>query len=138
MAPPGRERRQMFAAMKRFVASLGDGLARLFRLTAIAASMGWLGFLVGIIATETTDNNVPAAVLGRLFAATIVAFLVAAFVAAFWFRWHGGVFALCVLSAVIPFSTLLALRWLLRSERLVIRPRSAGDSAEESAGDSPG
>ena len=116
----------MFAAMKRFAASLADGLARLFRVTAIAASVGWLGFLIGIAATAATDNNAPAAMLGRLLSATIVAFLMAAFVAAFWFRWHGGVFALCVLSAAIPFSTLIALRWLLRSERLVIRSRSAG------------
>ncbi|MBC7725390.1 MAG: DUF3817 domain-containing protein [Burkholderiaceae bacterium] len=108
----------MRAALQRIKAAIGRVLCRTVRWTAIAAAIGWVGFAIGAIATSATDNNVPLAILGRLFAFAIVTYLIATFAAAFWFRWHGGLFALCVLSAAVPLTSLLMLRWLSRNGRL--------------------
>lgn len=97
-----------------------DRIGRAFVAAAILEAVTWTGLLVGMLlehGLSVTDMGV--AVFGPLHGVAFLIYVVIAVMAATRFRWSLGVFALALLAAVPPLTTIPLEVWLRLTGRLV-------------------
>ncbi|HWS52032.1 MAG TPA: DUF3817 domain-containing protein [Microbacterium sp.] len=91
---------------------------RLFRILAIAEAITWTILIAAIIARAAGAPGVVVTVGGGIHGFVFLAYAATAVLVALNQRWHLGVAALAVVSAVVPYATIPTEIWLHRSGRL--------------------
>lgn len=91
---------------------------RLFRVLAIAEAITWTILIAAIIARAVGAPGVVVTVGGGIHGFVFLAYGATAILVALNQRWHVGVAALAVVSAVIPYATIPTEIWLHRTGRL--------------------
>lgn len=91
---------------------------RLFRVLAIAEAITWTILISAIIARAVGAPGVVVTVGGGIHGFVFLAYGATAVLVALNQRWHVGVAALAVASAVIPYATIPTEIWLHRTGRL--------------------
>ncbi|MFC3397631.1 DUF3817 domain-containing protein [Microbacterium amylolyticum] len=92
--------------------------ARLFRVLAIAEAITWTILIAAIIARAVGASAIVVTIGGGIHGFVFLAYAATALLVAVNQRWHPGVGALAVISAVVPYATVPVDVWLHRSERL--------------------
>lgn len=99
-----------------------DRVGRAFVAVAIVEAVTWTGLLLGMLLEHVLHvTEMGVAIFGPLHGAAFLVYVVVAVVAATRFRWTLGVFALALLAAVPPLTTIPLERWMRRSG-LLVRP----------------
>lgn len=92
--------------------------ARLFRVLAIAEAITWTLLISALIARAVGQPAVLVTVAGGIHGFVFLAYGATAVLLAFHQRWHAGVAALAIASAIVPYATIPVEIWLHRSGRL--------------------
>lgn len=92
--------------------------ARLYRALAIAEAITWTILIAAIIARAVGAPGVVVTIGGGIHGFVFLAYAATAVLVALNQRWHLGVAALAVVSAVIPYATIPTEIWLHRTGRL--------------------
>ncbi len=108
------------------------------RLVALAEALSWVGLLVGMyfkyLGEPRTEIGVK--VFGPIHGGIFTAFVVAAAMAAFAFRWSLTTCLLALLASIVPLASVMFIIWADRTGRMGTRGRSATTS--QAAGSMPG
>ena len=91
---------------------------QLFRTAAIAEAITWTLLITALIVRATTDFALGVTIAGGIHGFVFLAYGAAAVLLAVNQRWHPGVAATAIASAVIPYATIPTEIWLARSGRL--------------------
>ena len=91
---------------------------QLFRAAAIAEAITWTLLIAALILRATTDFALGVTIAGGIHGFVFLAYGATAVLLAVNQRWHPGVAATAIASAVIPYATIPAEIWLARSGRL--------------------
>ncbi|KJL30476.1 DUF3817 domain-containing protein [Microbacterium oxydans] len=92
--------------------------ARLYRALAIAEAITWTILISAIIARAVGAPGIVVTIGGGIHGFVFLAYAATAILVALNQRWHLGVAALAVVSAVIPYATIPTEIWLHRTGRL--------------------
>lgn len=92
--------------------------ARLYRALAIAEAITWTILIAAIIARAVGAPGVVVTIGGGIHGFVFLAYAATAVLVALNQRWHLGIAALAVVSAVIPYATIPTEIWLHRTGRL--------------------
>lgn len=92
--------------------------ARLYRALAIAEAITWTILIGAIIARAVGAPGIVVTIGGGIHGFVFLAYAATAILVALNQRWHLGVAALAVVSAVIPYATIPTEIWLQRTRRL--------------------
>jgi integral membrane protein len=92
--------------------------ARLYRALAIAEAITWTILIAAIIARAVGAPGIVVTIGGGIHGFIFLAYAATAILVALNQRWHLGVAALAVVSAVIPYATIPTEIWLHRTGRL--------------------
>jgi integral membrane protein len=92
--------------------------ARLYRALAIAEAITWTILIAAIIARAVGAPGIVVTIGGGIHGFIFLAYAATAILVALNQRWHFGVAALAVVSAVIPYATIPTEIWLHRTGRL--------------------
>lgn len=92
--------------------------ARLFRVLAIAEAITWTILISALIARAMGVSGIVVTVGGGIHGFIFLTYAATAILVALNQRWHIGVGALAVVSAVVPYATIPTEIWLHRSGRL--------------------
>ncbi|WP_460796003.1 DUF3817 domain-containing protein [Microbacterium sp. GXF0217] len=92
--------------------------ARLFRVLAIAEAITWTILISAMIARAVGAPGIVVTIGGGIHGFVFLAYGATAILVALNQRWHIGVAALAVVSAVIPYATIPTEIWLQRTGRL--------------------
>lgn len=90
----------------------------LFRPAAIAEAITWTLLITGLILRATTGWALGVTIGGGIHGFVFLAYGATAVLVAVNQRWHPGVAALAIVSAVIPYATIPVEIWLARTGRL--------------------
>ena len=90
----------------------------LFGAVAIAEAVSWTLLIAGLVLRATLELDIAVTIGGAVHGFVFLAYLAAAVVVALNQRWSAGVTTVALASAVVPYATIAAERWLRRSERL--------------------
>ena len=90
----------------------------LFRAVAIAEAVTWTLLIAALIVRATTDFALGVTIAGGIHGFVFLAYGATAVLVAVNQRWHPGVAAIAIVSAVIPYATIPVELWLSRSGRL--------------------
>ncbi|WEK61222.1 MAG: DUF3817 domain-containing protein [Candidatus Microbacterium colombiense] len=91
---------------------------RLFRTLAIAEAITWTILIAAIIARAVGAPGIVVTIGGGIHGFVFLAYAATAVLVALNQRWHIGVAALAVVSAVVPYATIPTEIWLQRTRRL--------------------
>ena len=91
---------------------------QLFRAAAIAEAITWTLLIAALILRATTDFALGVTIAGGIHGFVFLAYGATAVLLAVNQRWHPGVAATAIASAVIPYATIPTELWLARSGRL--------------------
>lgn len=108
----------------------------LFRVAAIAEAITWTLLITALIVRATTGFALGVSIAGGIHGFVFLAYGATAVLVAVNQRWHPGVAAVAIGSAVIPYATIPAELWLDRSRRLDgawRREAAAGDGWVDAA-----
>ncbi|MGV0837820.1 DUF3817 domain-containing protein [Mycolicibacterium thermoresistibile] len=91
-----------------------------FRLVALLEAMSWVGLLIGMYFKYlgSPRSEIGVQIFGPIHGAMFVAFLVAAGVAAYAYRWSLGTAALALLASILPLATVIFLIWADQTAKL--------------------
>ncbi|MEV8219891.1 DUF3817 domain-containing protein [Microbacterium sp. NPDC077391] len=92
--------------------------ARLFRVLAIAEAITWTLLISALILRAVGQPSVLVTIGGGIHGFVFLAYGATAVLLAFNQRWHAGVAATAIASAIVPYATIPAEIWLHRSRRL--------------------
>ncbi|WP_313480570.1 DUF3817 domain-containing protein [Microbacterium sp.] len=92
--------------------------ARLFRVLAIAEAITWTLLISALILRAVGQPSVLVTIGGGIHGFVFLAYGATAVLLAFNQRWHAGVAATAIASAIVPYATIPAEIWLYRSGRL--------------------
>ncbi|MBD8011896.1 MULTISPECIES: DUF3817 domain-containing protein [Microbacterium] len=92
--------------------------ARLFRVLAIAEAITWTLLISALILRAVGQPSVLVTIGGGIHGFVFLAYGATAVLLAFNQRWHAGVAATAIASAIVPYATIPAEIWLHRSGRL--------------------
>lgn len=92
--------------------------ARLFRALAIAEAITWTLLIGGLIARAVGAPGIVVTIGGGIHGFIFLAYAATAILVSLNQRWHVGVAAIAVVSAVVPYATIPVEIWLHRSGRL--------------------
>ncbi|MFS2242488.1 DUF3817 domain-containing protein [Microbacterium sp. OR16] len=92
--------------------------ARLFRVLAIAEAITWTLLISALILRAVGQPSVLVTIGGGIHGFVFLAYGATAVLLAFNQRWHPGVAATAIASAIVPYATIPAEIWLHRSGRL--------------------
>lgn len=92
--------------------------ARLFRALAIAEAITWTILIAAIIARAVGAPGTVVTIGGGIHGFVFLAYAATAVIVALNQRWHIGVAALAVASAIVPYATIPTEIWLHRTGRL--------------------
>jgi len=92
--------------------------SRLFRVLAIAEAITWTLLISALIARALGQPAVLVTMAGAVHGFVFLSYGATAVLLAFHQRWHPGVAALTVASAIVPYATVPVELWLFRSGRL--------------------
>ncbi|WCD93567.1 DUF3817 domain-containing protein [Microbacterium sp. nov. GSS16] len=92
--------------------------ARLFRVLAIAEAITWTLLISALILRAVGQPAVLVTIGGGIHGFVFLAYGATAVLLAFNQRWHPGVAATAIASAIVPYATIPAEIWLHRSGRL--------------------
>jgi integral membrane protein len=99
--------------------SRATGLARLFRVVAIAEACSWIGLLIGMAFKYlVVFDDVGVRVFGPIHGALFVAYVVVALVTARVFRWSIGTTLLALAASIPPAATIWFERRAVRTGNL--------------------
>ncbi|CAJ1499326.1 DUF3817 domain-containing protein [[Mycobacterium] burgundiense] len=91
-----------------------------FRLVALAEAVSWVGLLLGMyfkyLGTPRTELGVK--IFGPAHGAVFVAFLAAAVLAGFAFKWSPVTWLLALLASILPLATVIFVIWADRTGKL--------------------
>jgi integral membrane protein len=91
-----------------------------FRLVALLEAVSWVGLLVGMyfkyLASSPTEVGVK--VFGMAHGLIFVAFVVAAFLAGFAFKWAIGTWLLASIASIVPLGSVIFLIWADRTGKM--------------------
>lgn len=90
----------------------------LFRTAAVAEAITWTLLIVALVLRATTGFAIGVTVAGGIHGFVFLAYGATAVLLAVNQRWHAGVAAVAIVSAVIPYATIPVELWLARSGRL--------------------
>ena len=90
----------------------------LFRAVAIAEAVTWTLLIGALIVRATTDFALGVTIAGGIHGFVFLAYGATAVLVAVNQRWHLGVAAIAIVSAVIPYATIPVELWLSRTGRL--------------------
>ena len=90
----------------------------LFRAVAIAEAVTWTLLITALIVRATTDFALGVTIAGGIHGFVFLAYGATAVLLAVNQRWHPGVAAIAIVSAVIPYATIPVELWLSRTGRL--------------------
>ncbi len=91
---------------------------QLFRLAAIAEAITWTLLITALIVRATTGFALGVTIAGGIHGFVFLAYGATAVLLAVNQRWHPGVAALAIVSAIIPYATIPVELWLARTGRL--------------------
>ena len=91
---------------------------RLFRFAAIAEAITWTLLITGLILRATTDFALGVTIAGGIHGFVFLSYGATAVLLAVNQRWHPGVAALAIVSAIVPYATIPVELWLARTGRL--------------------
>lgn len=91
---------------------------RLFRALAIAEAITWTILIASLIARAAGAPGIVVTIGGGIHGFVFLAYAATAVLVALNQRWHLGVAALAVVSAIVPYATIPVEIWLHRTERL--------------------
>lgn len=91
---------------------------RLFRVLAIAEAITWTILISAIVARAAGAPGVVVTIGGGIHGLVFLAYGATAVLVALNQRWHVGVAALAIVSAVVPYATIPTEIWLHRTHRL--------------------
>jgi integral membrane protein len=91
---------------------------KLFRLVAIAEAITWTLLIAALIVRAVTGLTLPTTIAGGIHGFVFLAYGATAVLLAVNQRWHPGVAATAIVSAVIPYATIPVELWLARTGRL--------------------
>ncbi|MFJ4046029.1 DUF3817 domain-containing protein [Microbacterium sp. NPDC089987] len=92
--------------------------ARLFRVLAIAEAITWTLLISALILRAVGQPSVLVTIAGGIHGFVFLAYGATAVLLAFHQRWHAGVAAATIPSAIVPYATIPVEIWLHRSGRL--------------------
>lgn len=92
--------------------------ARLFRILAIAEAITWTILIAAIIARAVGAPGIVVTIGGGIHGFVFLSYAATAVIVALNQRWHLGVAALAVISAIVPYATIPMEIWLHRTHRL--------------------
>ncbi|PKI91518.1 DUF3817 domain-containing protein [Actinomycetales bacterium SN12] len=92
--------------------------ARLFRVLAIAEAITWTLLISALILRAVGQPSVLVTIAGGIHGFVFLAYGATAVLLAFHQRWHVGVAAAAIASAIVPYATVPVEIWLHRSGRL--------------------
>ena len=92
--------------------------ARLFRVLAIAEAITWTLLISALILRAVGQPSVLVTIGGGIHGFVFLAYGATAVLLAFNQRWHAGVAATAIASAIVPYATIPVEIWLHRSGRL--------------------
>ena len=90
----------------------------LFRLVAIAEAITWTLLIAALIVRATTGFALGVTVAGGIHGFVFLAYGATAVLLAVNQRWHPGVAAIAIVSAIVPYATIPVEIWLARTGRL--------------------
>lgn len=90
----------------------------LFRVAAIAEAITWTLLITALIVRATTGFTLGVTVAGGIHGFVFLAYGATAVLLAVNQRWHPGVAATAIVSAIVPYATIPVELWLARSHRL--------------------
>lgn len=90
----------------------------LFRVVAIAEAITWTLLITALIVRATTGFALAVTVAGGIHGFVFLAYGATAILVAVNQRWHAGVAAIAIVSAIVPYATIPVELWLARSGRL--------------------
>jgi len=91
---------------------------QLFRAVAIAEAVTWTLLISALVARAVSGWAFGVTIAGGIHGFVFLSYGATAILVAINQRWHPGVAALAVVSAIIPYATIPTEIWLARSERL--------------------
>ncbi len=91
---------------------------QLFRLAAIAEAITWTLLITALIVRATTGFALGVTIAGGIHGFVFLAYGATAVLLAVNQRWHPGVAAIAIVSAIIPYATIPVELWLARTGRL--------------------
>lgn len=98
-----------------------DRIGRAFVAIAIIEAITWTGLLLGMLLEHVLHvTGLGVAIFGPLHGVAFLVYAVLAVIAATRFHWTLGVFALALLAAVPPLTTVPLERWLRRNALLQV------------------
>ncbi|MBX3100486.1 MAG: DUF3817 domain-containing protein [Salinibacterium sp.] len=90
----------------------------LFRFVAIAEAITWTLLITALILRATTDFALGVTIAGGIHGFVFLSYGATAVLLAVNQRWHPGVAALAIASAIVPYATIPVELWLARTGRL--------------------
>jgi integral membrane protein len=90
----------------------------LFRLVAIAEAITWTLLITALIVRATTGFALGVTIAGGIHGFVFLAYGATAVLLAVNQRWHPGVAAIAIVSAIVPYATIPVELWLARTGRL--------------------
>lgn len=90
----------------------------LFRVLAFAEALSWTLLIGGMILRATADLDIAVTIGGGIHGFVFLGYACTAVLVAKNQRWHPWPASVAIISAVIPYATIPAERWLTRSGRL--------------------
>ncbi|MDQ2699679.1 MAG: DUF3817 domain-containing protein [Actinomycetota bacterium] len=91
---------------------------KLFRIVAIAEAITWTLLIAGLIVRAVTGQTLPTTIAGGIHGFVFLSYGATAVLLAVNQRWHPGVAATAIVSAVVPYATIPVELWLARTGRL--------------------
>lgn len=91
---------------------------QLFRVAAIAEAITWTLLITALIVRATTGFALGVTIAGGIHGFVFLAYGATAVLLAVNQRWHPGIAALAIVSAIIPYATIPVELWLARTGRL--------------------
>lgn len=91
---------------------------KLFRIVAIAEAITWTMLITALILRAVTDFTLGTSIAGGIHGFVFLSYGATAVLLAVNQRWHPGVAAVAIVSAIIPFATIPVELWLARTGRL--------------------
>lgn len=99
------------------------GVAKLFRVVAIAEAFSWLGLLIGMYFKYSgVDNPIGVKIFGPIHGGIFVLYLISVLLCIRPLRWGFGTTVLALAASIPPFFTVIFEIWASRTGRLRPQP----------------